>query len=201
MDTTGDAGGVDSARGAGAVGDLHVDADCLDEADVGGVGTGDRRQQYNRDYVCKEGQGEPRQSAAGVHEGEQDPDGALGERESGEVADVGRVTGKKDPPRSGEDVMAADRDALLLELFDANKVVDAGYRPTVGGGYPDSAQGLVSKDSLVYVPGGYTTVGDLEAMDTVGGFSMVGGARSQRRRTRKGRGRKGRGRGQNRSSK
>jgi hypothetical protein len=88
-----------------------------------------------------------------------------------------------------------DRDALLLELFDANKVVDAGYRPTVGGGYPDSAQGLVSKDALVYVPGGYTTVGELETRVPVGGMSMVGGARS-RRRTRRGR----KGRGRNRST-
>jgi hypothetical protein len=92
-----------------------------------------------------------------------------------------------------------DRDALLLELFDANKVVDAGYRPTVGGGYPDSAQGLVSKDALVYVPGGYTTVGELETRVPVGGLSMVGGARS-RRRTRKGRGRGRKGRGRNRST-
>ena len=88
-----------------------------------------------------------------------------------------------------------DRDALLLELFDANKVVDAGYRPTVGGGYPDSAQGLVSKDALVYVPGGYTTVGELQTRVPVGGMSMVGGARS-RRRTRRGR----KGRGRNRST-
>ena len=95
--------------------------------------------------------------------------------------------------------METDRDALLLELFDANKTVNAGYRPTVGGGYPDSAQGLVSEDALVYVPGGYMRVKELETRVPVGGISMVGGRRRRVRKTQKG-GKRKAGRRRNRST-
>ena len=88
------------------------------------------------------------------------------------------------------------RDALLLDLFDANKTVDADYRPTVGGGFLDSAEGIVGKDTLVYVPGGYTTVGELSKVG-VGGFAMTGGRR--RRSLRKKTQRKSRNRNRNRN--
>ena len=100
--------------------------------------------------------------------------------------------------------MEQDREAILEELFGAKTIVNSDYRPTVGGGYPDSAQeGIVPEDQIVYVPGGYTTVGELKEMDTVGGFAMTGGARRRRARRRTQRGGKRRrqgGRRQNRST-